>query len=438
MKTKKILLPALAIIALPTLMLQSCKDKHIETRTFTANVPIYKSYDQMRTEVGSKETQPLKNPGKIYVFGSYILVNEFHKGIHVINNQDPYNPQNIGFLNIPGNVDISVKGNILYADSYTDLVAIDISDPKNIKETKRVKDVLQYSVPKYDERYPLAKIDETRGVIAGWEIKEVTETCLNKECGSFRFNENGMLVSETQNGGFGATQGGNARNATVEVGGSMSRFAIKEDCLYVISSVSDLKVFDISNTSSPSVSSAVMVSSWNTIETTFVYEDHLFIGAQNGMFIYDISSCTPEYVSQFEHAEACDPVVVYDNYAYVSLNSQGPCGGWQNQVDVVDISDISNPNWTTTIQMDHPKGLSIDPNNNVLFVCDGESGLKMYDISNVDNSSWSYLSQVSGVDAYDAILLFDRLMLIGDDGLYQYTYTDVDNITQISVIPIEG
>jgi len=179
MKTKKILLPALAIIALPTLMLQSCKDKHIETRTFTANVPIYKSYDQMRTEVGSKETQPLKNPGKIYVFGSYILVNEFHKGIHVINNQDPYNPQNIGFLNIPGNVDISVKGNILYADSYTDLVAIDISDPKNIKETKRVKDVLQYSVPKYDERYPLAKIDETRGVIAGWEIKEVTETCLN-------------------------------------------------------------------------------------------------------------------------------------------------------------------------------------------------------------------------------------------------------------------
>ena len=31
---------------------------------------------------------------------------------------DPADPQNIAFITIPGNVDIAIKENVLYADSY--------------------------------------------------------------------------------------------------------------------------------------------------------------------------------------------------------------------------------------------------------------------------------------------------------------------------------
>ena len=91
--------------------------------------------------VTSGNPQVLEETGKIYIKGHLIFLNEFGKGIHVINNRNPYKPEIIAFLNIPGNVDIAIRDNILYADSYTDLVVIDISDPKNIKEIKRIKNI---------------------------------------------------------------------------------------------------------------------------------------------------------------------------------------------------------------------------------------------------------------------------------------------------------
>jgi LVIVD repeat len=38
-------------------------------------------------------------------------------------------------------VDIAIRDNILYADSYTDLVVIDISNPENIKEIRRIRNI---------------------------------------------------------------------------------------------------------------------------------------------------------------------------------------------------------------------------------------------------------------------------------------------------------
>ena len=70
--------------------------------------------------------------GKIYFKDHYIFVNEYQKGIHVIDNEDPRNPQIIKFIEIPGNVDMAIADDILYADSYVDLLSIDISDIGNI------------------------------------------------------------------------------------------------------------------------------------------------------------------------------------------------------------------------------------------------------------------------------------------------------------------
>ena len=63
------------------------------------------------------------------------------KGVHIIDNTSPSHPVNLGFIEIPGNADIAIKNNILYADSYVDLVALDISDVNDIREVDRVKDI---------------------------------------------------------------------------------------------------------------------------------------------------------------------------------------------------------------------------------------------------------------------------------------------------------
>ena len=67
--------------------------------------------------------------GKIYVKDNYIYINELYDGIHVINDTNPSSPQRIAFIPIPGDVDIAIKDTTLYADSYVDLVTIDISNP---------------------------------------------------------------------------------------------------------------------------------------------------------------------------------------------------------------------------------------------------------------------------------------------------------------------
>jgi hypothetical protein len=49
--------------------------------------------------------------GKLFIQGHYIFLNEVDKGIHVIDNSNPAQPRNVAFIDIPGNVDLAVKGN---------------------------------------------------------------------------------------------------------------------------------------------------------------------------------------------------------------------------------------------------------------------------------------------------------------------------------------
>ena len=127
------------LVILVVFVISSCKDVIYENDL--RNVPVYLSFAELRSSVEKESPQDLHNPGKIYFNDGYILINEEMKGIHVIDNRNPKNPQNVAFIEIPGNMDMAVKNNVLYADSYVDLVAIDISDVQNPEEVKRVKNV---------------------------------------------------------------------------------------------------------------------------------------------------------------------------------------------------------------------------------------------------------------------------------------------------------
>lgn len=431
-------LNSIIFIVLSIAALTGCKDKHIETRRFVANVPVYNSYEQMRSGFNVAEPRELQNPGKIFVYGNYLFVNEKFKGVHVINNQNPFNPVFLSFISIPGNVDIEVKGGYMYADSYVDLLVIDIKNPEIATVKGRVKDVFEYAIPEYDEAYPLARIQPSNGVIVGWNVMEIEESCVNEDCNTYRFNDNGMLVSEGS-GGFGASGGSNIRNTLSASGGSMSRFSIKNNCLYTISSTEEITVFDISNTSSPSVGNKVRVNTFASIETLFQYENNLFVGSQNGMYIYDISNvCEANYVSDFQHSTSCDPVVVSGEYAYFTMRSGGRCGGWRNTLNVVNVSTISQPTFVTSINLNNPYGLGIDAEKNTLFVCDGGSGIKVFDTADPRNIASNQLKTVNGLDAYDVIPLHGILFVSGKTGIYQYDYSDVKNIKLISSIAIRG
>ncbi|MEM1324725.1 MAG: hypothetical protein AAGI23_02165 [Bacteroidota bacterium] len=132
--------------------------------------PIYAAFEEWN-EIKSLPPQPIENLGKIYYKSPYIFVNERFKGIHIIDNTDPNAPVPIAFIQIYGCEDVAVNGNFLYADNYTDLVVIDISDLKNVKEVNRVKDLYSKEAKSFPEGFSgyFECVDEGKGFVVGWE-----------------------------------------------------------------------------------------------------------------------------------------------------------------------------------------------------------------------------------------------------------------------------
>jgi len=156
---------------IPAIFLVSCfhgDEVYFEDGEILGYKPIYATTEDY--EIIFQEPKALKNPGKIYYYNKFIFINELFEGVHLYNNIDPENPQNIGFIKIKGNVDIAIRNNVLYADNIRDLISIDISDPKNIIVLDRINDVIPSQ-----SLYPLEQgvyfecPDPGKGTIVGWE-----------------------------------------------------------------------------------------------------------------------------------------------------------------------------------------------------------------------------------------------------------------------------
>ncbi len=216
-------------------------------------------------------------------------------------------------------------------------------------------------------------------------------------------------------------------------GGSMARFAVVGDYLYTVNNQS-MKLFNIADETQPYFSNDVQIGFG--IETIFPKDTMLYIGSQDGMFIYSIATPNnPVYVSDYWHMTSCDPVIVDSTFAYVTLHTNDGnegggfwCGNNVNELHIIDISDITYPTLLQTYPMIRPLGLGID--NNKLFLCD--NGLKVYDISNPPELT---LLQSFDISANDVIALGNILLVVGNDGLYQYSYTN-DNLEFISKMEI--
>ena len=60
----------------------------------------------------------------------------------------------------------------------------------------------------------------------------------------------------------------------------------------------------------------------------------------------------------------------------------------------------------------------------------------LYDASDPNKIDQNMLSQFTEINTFDVIPYNDVLMMTGADGLYQYDYSDVNDLTLLSVIPV--
>jgi hypothetical protein len=140
-----------------------------------ALLPIYADSVKIH-QVVVEAPRALKNTAKIYYKDSTIYIIEKDSGIHVIDNRLPATPKFLRFIKMMGCQDIAIKGNIMYADNFTDLVTVDVSNPNQPKMLNRIsgmypasadgKPALQYRNGFTDYQC----VDSTKGKVIAWSF----------------------------------------------------------------------------------------------------------------------------------------------------------------------------------------------------------------------------------------------------------------------------
>ena len=131
--------------------LTGCKDYVDEYITYTINEPLFIPESEFRSAVEVDQPKPIEKQGKIVFYNDYLYISQPYHGIHVIDNRDPSNPKNVAFIDLPGNADMHVRNNMLYADSYVDLVWLDITDPAKPVYKGRKAEVFPLAFPPTDK-----------------------------------------------------------------------------------------------------------------------------------------------------------------------------------------------------------------------------------------------------------------------------------------------
>jgi hypothetical protein len=219
--------------------------------------------------------------------------------------------------------------------------------------------------------------------------------------------------------GYGCSDGGVSSDST--------------NTLYLVSNTT-LRAYDVTNSKNPTPAKELKIGFG--IETIFPYRGNLFMGTQTGMLIYDATrEGDPRYLSTYSHIVSCDPVVVQGTLAYVTLRSGTGCRNTvaSNVLEIIDVSNLTAPRVLKSISMINPRGLGVDGNR--LFVCEGDSGLKMFDLTNPTDPQ--LLQYIKDVRSYDLIPSRDLLIVTGKDGIYQYSYADRKELKLLSKLTIE-
>lgn len=419
------LLRILTVSCIPILLAGCFKDRI--TKTYTILRPVYTPKVTVLASINGNSGQSFDTVGKIYIKGPWVFLNEVDKGIHIIDNSDPAHPVQTAFLNIPGNRDIAVKGNTLYADMYSDLLAIDISNPHQVSVTGIAHGVFPDHLL-FSGGYLVNNngiLLDSSQVLTGWIKKDTT---VNVDDPPSTWGRGCAYCMNYSASGASDAKAGIAAG----VAGSMAKMVLVNDYIYAISRRNNVVALDISNAPRPILTSSTYAGV--NLETIYPFRDKLFLGSQEGMYIFDISNpVLPVRESRFTHIRSCDPVVTDGDYAYITLHAGTACGGITNELDIVNVQNLRQPKLVKIYPMTKPQGLCKD--GQLLFVCDSSQGVKLYDAS--DPAGLQLVTQIGRTDAYDVIAANHRLLVTASQGLYQYDYTNIHQISLLSFFPVK-
>jgi hypothetical protein len=397
--------------------LTSCYDEVKSTYTYRTQIPVFLQMADVRnTQISVLPAKDLESPGKIYLYGNFLLINEPQKGIHIIDNTNPSSPTPLNFIPISGNVDMAVNSNMLYADNYADLLVFDISEIRNIKMKTRIEDVFLHMYS-----------DFSRSIILTYKDTVLTHDSEYSQMwargwGGMFFRSEAMALSSNS----GAQSYGQ--------GGSMARFTLMSSHLYTVDDYS-LRVFDVKQKEDPKLLKTINLG-WG-IETIFPFQNKLFIGSNTGMHIYDAADpAAPKEMSVYQHITSCDPVVVNEQYAFVTLRSGVTCRLGVDELQVVDITDPYKPKLVKAYPMLNPHGLALA--GDYLYLAEGKHGLKSFNVADVMAIDQNQLEFLKSMKAVDIIPGPKSLIVIGQDGVCQFDYSTPSILKPLSCIQVKN
>lgn len=154
--------------------LVACVKEPIPLHSGMGKKPIYIPHDELN-DIFNLPQQMVNSSGTIFLRDKHFFMLEDRRGIHVYDVSDPSFPNYLTFFNIPAITDYSISGNRLYADSWRDLLTIDISDLFEIKVISRNKNQLKPALFPALYNGIFECVDESRGAIGGWEDANLEE-----------------------------------------------------------------------------------------------------------------------------------------------------------------------------------------------------------------------------------------------------------------------
>lgn len=229
-----------------------------------------------------------------------------------------------------------------------------------------------------------------------------------------------LFISCSKDGSTTADSG-----SGVGKGGSLARFTIVGNYLY-LADYATIETYDISSPQATVKKSSVNVGFG--VETIYPYKDKLFLGGQDGMYIYSISNpLTPVKLGEARHVRTCDPVVANDSIAYVTLRGSGNCGAAQDALYIYNIENITAPVQKSLLPLSSPYGLGLK--DTVVFVCRSFDGLS---VVNVKNSKAPKLMYTKTDGQYFDVIPYDNILVCYvKTGLILYDISDVNNLIKI-------
>jgi hypothetical protein len=281
----------------------------------------------------------IENPVNMYVNDTLLLVADKVAGIQVYSVRDKQNPRHLAAIPLQGVGGMAMKNSVIYANSGYSILALTLRPDHSFDTVKVI-----YKSPYVD--HPVMVDD----VVAPFPFFSCNRV---------------MPMAAGDAGHFNG-------------GGSYATFAVIDTFLYYIDDW-NLVTMSISSPTEPLEIARANIG-WS-IETLYPTEKYLFIGGTRGMYVMDRRDpARPFMIGCLQHFKACDPVVVHDSVAYVTLRSGNNCGDARDVLLTVSIADPAQPRLLSEYSVPTPYGLAV--RDTLLYVAKGENGYGLFNVRN--------------------------------------------------------